>query len=110
MSEKLRIASSLFHQLVEVSQILNSIFSLSILFVITACFLTGTVELFFIIFSVSIEPIFGFNMNSVHMLSISLSLGTLFILLKTADLPVEEVGFSFISSIIQLTDIQVIVI
>ena len=91
MLEKLRTANALFHQLVEVSQILSSIFSLSILFTLTSSFISVTMELFFLIFNVSTESVFGVDTNLFHILGFLLNFGTILVILTAADLPVTEV-------------------
>ena len=91
MLEKLRTANALFHQLVEVSQILSSIFSLSILFTLTNSFISTTVELFFLIFNVSTEAIYGIDTSTFHILGLVQYIGTILVILTAADLPVTEV-------------------
>ena len=104
LSEKLRTANSLFHQLVELSQIVNSIFSPTILCLLTASLLMGTVELLFLIFNVSIEPILGVDMTYIHFLSLSLNIGAVLVILTATDLPVAEVCISFLLNVIWMIE------
>ena len=93
LSEKLRTANSVFHQLVELSQILNSIFSNSLLFLFTTSILMVTADLLFLIFDVSMEPFFGVDMSSLHIFNLLLNIGVMTIILTAADRPLAEVCF-----------------
>lgn len=89
--EKLRTADALIHQLVRLSQILNSMFSFPVLFIVTMSFFIGTVELFFLTCNISIKPLLTGNMNIIHVTSILFDIGVTITILAAADLPVTEV-------------------
>ena len=88
--EKVKMAKSLFQQVVEVSQILNSIFSLPVLFLFTANFFLGTFILFYFINSSSGLLILGSEKN-ITQIKLVLIIGIILIIFKATDLPVKEV-------------------
>jgi len=90
--EKLKTAHQLFDEIVTASKEMNSIYSIQILIHLVTSLLVITTQLFFIICNVSIELIFGMDISFLHATVTLWLIGTIFITLEAANLPVKEVG------------------
>ena len=97
--EKVKIAKSLFQQVVEVSQILNSIFSFPVLVLLIVVVALETLDLFVFICHADFEPILADEMNIANVMSFSFDIAVTYFTLAAADLPVAEVCFLFPFSI-----------
>lgn len=82
--EKLKTAHLLFDELVQISQKLNSTFSIQILLYLVFSFVVVTTHLFFAITDAT-------NAN-IALAALLFFVGFIFIILTAADLPVEEVS------------------
>jgi len=90
--EKVKMAKSLFQQVVEVSQILNSIFSFPVLVLLIVVVALETLDLFVFICHADFEPILADEMNIANVMSFSFDIAVTYFTLAAADLPVAEVN------------------
>ena len=89
---RLQMCGYLFNQLSSISSLLNDIFSLPVLLILTTLMMNGITCLYFILYDLLIKPSILHYMTEYFYFQFVINAFLLFVILQAADLPVKEVS------------------